>query len=180
MSASGATVNWQAAYAEAAYGLCERRPCGAKGDGIFANIEFSVGAVVIPGFIVARAVKNDSYAIQAGPHEFVYEGCLKEYVNHSCEPNCGVRVNHQGALDLIARRMIAEGDEITVDYAMHSYVIEYFPRRCLCGSGRCRGEVTGWRDLPEARRAAYIGSVAPFLVRIEREGAHRFANPGVD
>ncbi len=154
----------------------ERRACGAKGHGVFANRWFDVGELVIPGVIVARANENDSYAIQAGPSEFVYEGALKDLVNHSCEPNCGVRRNCHGALDLIARRAIREDEEITVDYAMHSYTVEHFPPRCLCGASSCRGEITGWRGLPQARKRAYGDQVAPFLLEMDLVGveqAHR-------
>jgi hypothetical protein len=70
---------------------------------------------------------------------------------------------------LIARKPIGAHEEITVDYAMRNYVIEFFPRHCLCGSTLCRGSVTGWKDLPPERKRAYAGSVAPFLLEIERE-----------
>lgn len=32
-------------------------------------------------------------------------------VNHSCDPNCGIRLNSAGAHDLIARAPIATGTE---------------------------------------------------------------------
>lgn len=146
-----------------AIGRYEQRPYGAKGQGIVAISVFGEGELVIPGIVVSKAPRNDKYAFQIGPDEFAYEGALKDLVNHSCEPNCGVRRNVSGGLDLIARRAILPDEEITVDYAMHSYVVEYFPERCLCGSPLCRKEVTGWRDLPDIRKAAYAGYIAPFL-----------------
>jgi uncharacterized protein len=148
----------------------EQRHCGAKGQGICAISIFGEGELVIPGVVVSKAPRNDKYAFQMGPNEFVYEGALKDLVNHSCEPNCGVRRNSRGGLDLIARQVILPDEEITVDYAMHSYVVEYFPERCLCGSPLCRKEVAGWRDLPDTRKAAYAGYIAPFLcdVTVER------------
>jgi uncharacterized protein len=149
----------------------ERRPCGDKGDGVFAIRRFSTGELIIRGVIVARPAHNDSHAVEVNAGEFVHEGGLSPIVNHSCDPNCGVRRNGHGALDLIARRPIVRDDEITIDYAMHSYVIEYFPERCLCGTKLCRGRVTGWPDLPEARRAAYTGHVVPSL--LERDEASR-------
>lgn len=42
------------------------------------------------------------------------------YVNHSCSPNCGVRLNDAGAYDFVAREPIAAGEEITFDYAMRN------------------------------------------------------------
>jgi len=40
---------------------------------------------------------------------------------------------------------------------------------CLCGADTCRGAVTGWKDLPAERKAAYEGLVAPYLLEIDRE-----------
>jgi hypothetical protein len=149
----------------------ERRCSADKGDGVFAIRRFAEGELVIRGVIARRSTRNDSHAVEVSAGEFVHEGGLSPIVNHSCDPNCGVRRNRHGALDLIARRSILRNDEITIDYAMHSYVIEHFPERCLCGTKACRGRVTGWRDLPEARRAAYAGYVAPSL--LERDEPSR-------
>lgn len=50
-----------------------------------------------------------------------------------------------------------------------NYSIEPFPGGCLCGAGNCRGSVTGWKDLSAERKADYEGSVAPYLLEIDRE-----------
>jgi uncharacterized protein len=55
-------------------------------------------------------------------------------VNHSCSPNCGVRLNDSGACDFVAREPIEAGEQITFDYAMRNYSVEHFPGGCLCGS----------------------------------------------
>jgi SET domain-containing protein len=149
----------------------ERRPSGDKGDGVFAIRRFSAGELVIRGVIAARPAHNDSHAVEVNTGEFVHEGGLSPIVNHSCDPSCGVRRNSQGGLNLIARRPILRDEEITIDYAMHSYIIEHFPERCLCGTKLCRGRVTGWRDLPEARRAVYAGLVVSYL--FERDEVSR-------
>ncbi len=38
-------------------------------------------------------------------------------------------------------------------YAMRNFASDHFPAVCLCGAARCRGSVTGWKDLPVARKA---------------------------
>ena len=48
-------------------------------------------------------------------------GKLITKVNHSCEPNCGIRLNASGAHDFVARQPITAGQEITFDYAMRNY-----------------------------------------------------------
>jgi len=68
--------------------------------------------------------------------------------NHSCDPSLW----HTGAFALSARRDIAAGQEITVDYSTQTAAPD-FALDCLCGSVLCRGTVTGdaWRrpDLQE-------------------------------
>ncbi|MGO4754534.1 hypothetical protein AB4212_39045 [Streptomyces sp. 2MCAF27] len=59
-------------------------------------------------------------------------------------------------------------NEITFDYAMRNYSVDYFAARCRCGSRRCRGRITGWRDLPAQRKADYHGFAAPYLIEIDR------------
>jgi uncharacterized protein len=62
--------------------------------------------------------------------------------NHSCDPTLW----HTGAFALSARRDIAAGEEVTVDYATQT-AEPGFVLDCRCGSVGCRGTVTGgdWR-----------------------------------
>jgi uncharacterized protein len=142
-----------------------------RGDGVFATRCFVVGETVMVGVIERRVAANDSHATQVSRTEWVRHGGLGPKVNHSCSPNCGVRLNDSGACDFVAREPIAAGEEITFDYAMRNYSVEHFPGGCLCGSDRCRGSITGWRDLSDERKAAYRGLVAPYLLEIDRETA---------
>ncbi len=57
--------------------------------------------------------------------------------NHSCAPNTGM-----DGLNLVARRDIAEGEELTLDYA-ELLGEESEPFDCACGAVGCRGRVTG-------------------------------------
>jgi hypothetical protein len=120
------------------------------------------------GVIKCRAVKNHSHATQVGLWEHVQLGGLCSKVNHSCRPNCGVRLNDLGAPDLIALEPIVAEDEITFDYAMRNYSIEHLPR-CCCGASICRGSITGWKDLSTEQKEAYRGCVAPYLLELDRE-----------
>lgn len=147
---------------------CELRttPDG-RGEGVFATRSFRPGETVIVGRIERQVESNHSHATQVGPFEYVELSGLGPMANHSCDPNCGIRTNDRGAPDLVARRAIAAGEEITFDYAMRNYSIEHFPAHCRCGSQLCRTSVTGWKDLPEERREAYDGLVAPYLLEME-------------
>lgn len=58
-------------------------------------------------------------------------------INHSCDPNAWLE-----GLDLVARRPIGVGDEITMDYA--TLYNERMPDfSCTCGADNCRGTIRG-------------------------------------
>ena len=147
---------------------CELRTTEHNGEGVFATRRFDTGETVLVRPIERRLDANTSHAFQVGMNEFVLLGGLGPKVNHSCDPNCGVRLSEAGTVDLVARRMIMPGEEIAIDYAMNNYYIEYFPGSCQCGSEVCRGSVSGWKDLPDDRKKAYEGLVAPYLLETDR------------
>ncbi|MFZ1154735.1 MAG: SET domain-containing methyltransferase [Solirubrobacteraceae bacterium] len=139
------------------------RTADGKGEGVLATRPFVAGETVMIGFLVGPLTGNNSHATQVGPGRWALHGGLGPKVNHSCDPNCGVRLNDEQAFDFVARRPISAGQELTFDYAMRNFTIDHFPATCLCGSSRCRGSVTGWKDLPANRKADYGELVAPYL-----------------
>ncbi|KAG2482940.1 hypothetical protein HYH03_018165 [Edaphochlamys debaryana] len=69
-------------------------------------------------------------------------------INHSCDPNTQLR-----GLDAVARRDIAAGEQLTIDYA--TFCTEHMaPFDCECGARGCRGRVTGQDHL-----APWLGRV---------------------
>jgi hypothetical protein len=81
------------------------------------------------------------------------------YVNHSCEPNAGFH----GQVFLVAMRDIAEGEEITFDYAMCLGGGEPYRLQCHCDAARCRRWITenDWM-IPELQ-VRYRGFFQPYL-----------------
>ena len=83
-----------------------------------------------------------------------------DLVNHSCEPNAGLR----GQVCLVTMCPVAAGEEIRFDYAM-SEGSSYDEFDCSCGTSPCRGRVAGedWRrpDLQER----YEGYFSSYLER---------------
>jgi uncharacterized protein len=150
---------------------CElRRAVDDRNDGVFATRDFAAGETVLLGVPGRPAPANHSHANQVSLTAFVFEDGLGPKVNHSCDPNCGVRFDAAvDGFDFVALRPIARDEEITFDYAMRNYAVEHFPHRCLCGAARCRGRVTGWKDLPAERKAAYGELVAPYLLEADRD-----------
>lgn len=81
-----------------------------------------------------------------------------DWVNHSCEPNAGLR----GQIVLVAMRNIRPGEQVCFDYAM-SDGSDYDEFECSCGSKLCRRKVTGadWRKKSLWQR--YDGYFSPYL-----------------
>jgi RimJ/RimL family protein N-acetyltransferase len=79
-------------------------------------------------------------------------------VSHSCDSNlCMLDARTVGA-----RRDIAVGEELTLDYALFSVAPDWH-MDCHCGSSLCRGIVTGkdWRSSELQER--YAGHFSPFI-----------------
>jgi hypothetical protein len=96
-----------------------------------------------------------------------------DLVNHSCRPNCAVRLEDAGAA-LHALRQIETHEEVTFDYST-TMVRDRTMFECGCGSPECRGSVGTFRTLPPAvrRRYARLAIVPPFVIacgRMRRNG----------
>ena len=89
----------------------------------------------------------------------------KLFINHSCEPNLGIR----GQLTFVARRPIKAGEELTYDWAMEEN--SGVATRCACGTPRCRQQLTGRDWTIPALQRRYRGYFAAYLE--EKIGAGR-------
>lgn len=147
----------------------ELRSTPGKGEGVFATKSFKSGDTVMVGVIEKTLTENHSHASQISEHDYVFHAGLISKVNHSCNPDCGIRPNSTGAHDFIAMRDIQIDEEITFDYAMRNYGVDYFPQQCKCGSPNCRGKITGWKDLNLLQKKAYDGFVAPYLLELDKK-----------
>jgi SET domain-containing protein len=81
------------------------------------------------------------------------------YLNHSCDPNLGLR----GEITFVAMRDIRAGEELTHDWAMtddDDYSVE-----CNCGASDCRKTLTGkdWQR-PDLQKR-YSGYFSAYLAR---------------
>lgn len=81
----------------------------------------------------------------------------KLYINHSCDPNIGIR----GQITLIAMRNIKAGEELTYDWAMEDP--GGWKMKCNCGAKNCRKIITGkdWKN-PKLQRK-YKGYFSAYL-----------------
>ncbi len=130
----------------------ELKATPGRGEGVFSTKSFSIGEIVMIGFIEKELESNHSHASQISASRHVLHGGLISKVNHSCCPTCGISVNASGAHDFIAFRSIEKGEEITFDYAMRNYSIDFFPNPCLCGESECREKVNGRKGLSSQKK----------------------------
>ena len=81
------------------------------------------------------------------------------YLNHSCDPNLGVR----GEIIFVAMRYIRAGEELTHDWAMTDD--DDYSMECNCGAPDCRKTLTGkdWQR-PDLQKR-YLGYFSAYLAR---------------
>ena len=60
-----------------------------------------------------------------------------QYINHSCQPNCYIKILY-GHILFIALRDIRPGEELTCDYVESYHPDDYV---CRCGAAQCRGTI---------------------------------------
>ena len=148
-------------------------PSPIQGGGLFAVVPIAKGELLLDftaykdryvtaqgadhlyegGFDHLLQIDDDRFILTVQGNEPAKYG----HVNHSCDPNCGIR----GSVEFVAMRDIKRGEEITIDYAMidsSDYKIE-----CKCDSAQCRGIITGndWKSLELQKR--YVGYFSEYL-----------------
>ena len=150
----------------------EKRVSRIQGRGLFSREAISAGEIVaVKGGTIMDAATFAHVRDEVSPAEIQIEEDLyiaphsaKEVeanilcLNHSCNPNVGVR----GQITFVALQDIPAEAELTIDYAM----IDGDPTErmaCACGASECRKIITGndWR-LPELQRR-YAGYFSRYL-----------------
>ncbi|MBX3022457.1 MAG: SET domain-containing protein-lysine N-methyltransferase [Bdellovibrionales bacterium] len=107
-----------------------------------------------------------NHAIQIGPKLWRDSKGLARYVNHSCEPNCGIK----SKVKIVAMRPIAKGEQVTWDYEM-TEKNDWWKMRCRCGSTSCRKIIGNYKNMPRAIRKKYAGYISEWLIPRQRRKA---------
>jgi len=154
----------------------EVRPAAGTGFGLFAARPLDAGEIVQRGEEQpVRLVTRDhvrrawspterdlfrSYAwpLTDGVHA-IWSDDPEQWrpLNHSCDPNtwlCG--------LDLVTRRPVADGEELTIDYATFTGP-ELEPFDCACGASVCRGRIDPADHLDPALAVRYGDHVSDYV-----------------
>ncbi|MGH8017041.1 MAG: SET domain-containing protein [Opitutaceae bacterium] len=74
---------------------------------------------------------------------------IARLINHSCNPNCEPRVL-RGHIWIVARKNIAEGEELAYDYGYDFEQWQDHP--CRCGTDNCIGYIIATEHRPKLRR----------------------------
>ena len=96
-------------------------------------------------------------------------GSIDDLINHSCDPNAGIRL-FQAGYELVALRDIDPGGEITYDYS--TYIESPERLRCCCGASCCCRDIGRFRELAPQLRKHYMnrGVVGAFAAGADSEG----------
>lgn len=131
-----------------AYGIAVK-PSRIDGKGCFATANFKKGRKMAE--YVGERISRREIARRSRDKRRIYICAVDSYwavdgrrfgngtqfINHSCEPNCFVKII-QGHILLFALRDIKSGEEILLDYQDSYHSDE---KRCSCGAPSCRGRI---------------------------------------
>ncbi|HUT66862.1 MAG TPA: SET domain-containing protein [Spirochaetota bacterium] len=144
-----------------------------KGCSVFAAKSFRKGDVIVQfkGKSCSRAKYIDSH--DPGNNHYLQidgntymgpSGFVDDYINHSCNPNSGLKYRKRGVF-LHAIRDIGKDEEVTFDYST-TMDEGLWEMDCSCGETGCRGKIRDFIYLPEAVQKRYIEMqiVEPFIV----------------
>ena len=150
----------------------EVRSSAVEGHGVFARRAFGSGALIRAVNVIREITADEPLRPEAGERfdhcaypdgKVVLYGPPDCYWNHSCDPNAWARYGDAYA-EIVARRPIAAGEEIRVDYLINNSGGDSWA--CDCGVDRCRG-MTGvsFFTLPEEVQCEYLPLLAPWFER---------------
>jgi SET domain-containing protein len=143
-----------------------------SGKGVFTNSQIKKDETILVwgGYIISEDLVNPicerigDHTVQVEDNLYLValaknKPDLGDFINHSCEPNAGVR----GQISIVAMRDIKVGEEIFLDYATVTTEPGY-SFRCNCGSPNCRNLITGddWKqkDLQEKYNVYFSSYIA--------------------
>lgn len=133
-----------------------------KGNGVFAKSDFTQGELVVIGKPVTITPYRTMTSFQMDWNKHVELDSPAKVINHSCDPNLGVKNNEYGGYSFYALRDIAAGTELTWDYNTTEYE-SISVSTCHCGAWNCREKTYGFKFLETELRAQYGEYIANYL-----------------
>ena len=142
---------------------------GDKGKGVFALKDFKKDEIIlyINGKVVETSdhssfseyVQNHWFPFDKKGHRYKYVLPKSPwmYINHSCNPNTGIRDNR----DIVAMRSIKKGEEILLDYSLNN--IDNWKMECKCKSKNCRKVISTFYSLNSKTKEKYLNYVIDYI-----------------
>jgi len=121
----------------------------------------------LPMLVCGTITKIPSiYTIPIGFDLFIDPMDPGKYLNHSCEPSCGIKNRTQ----IVAMSDLKKDEEITIDYAMFVPTKQGHPRVgidapiCRCGAKNRREQFGNYEELSDELREKYKGYISDYLI----------------
>lgn len=140
------------------------------GRAVFANRKIRKGEIiaafdgpVIDGNYEHWTDDLYNHAIQIGKDTWRDSNGIARFINHSCEPNCGIK----NLIEVVAMRDIEKGEQITWDYEMTEKNPDW-KMRCRCGEPNCRKIIGNFSRMPRNVRKKYEGYISEWLKPIPK------------
>jgi hypothetical protein len=138
------------------------------GDGVFAQKPLTKGEVIaefdgpIYGDDTVWTDETADHSVQFDQNQWRDSDGIARCLNHSCEPNCGIR----GLFSIVAMRDIAAGEELVWDYDMTEDAEPGdWDMKCRCGTPSCRGTIGAYRNLPLPLQKRYRAFTSQWLLK---------------
>jgi len=142
------------------------------GNGVFAKAKIHTGETIAS--FDGKIYENDStewddptlhdyladHVIQFAPKRWRHSNGIAIMVNHSCEPNCGIK----NLFDIVAMRDVASGEEINWDYEMAENS-DKWRMQCQCNNPACRKLIGKFDNLPKELKKKYEGFISEWLLK---------------
>lgn len=131
---------------------------GIKGKGVFATCQFKKGDKIfhvnlknLRRYTIKEIKKNKNinkeHLEYVGNGKYVVDYSAPSFMDHSCNPNCYVKIKANYEKDIYTLRDVQKGEELTHDYTATS--IDQFGGKgfwkfkCKCGNKKCRRIIHG-------------------------------------
>jgi uncharacterized protein len=134
------------------------------GVGLFARVNFKKGSLI---FIWEGVLKKGRYPCYIGERWLQIQKCQwiapfrknpGWYINHSCNPNSGIR----NSVKIVAMKNIRSGEEVTFDYST-SVSENGWCLICHCQNKNCRLIIRSYKFLSTELKLKYKDFISEYL-----------------
>lgn len=142
-----------------------------KGKGVIVLADIPANTVIFEfkgnKFVRENMTQNALSYLQVGKDRFLGpSGDLDDYINHSCNPNCGLNILGDRAF-LVTLHLVKLRTEITFDFSTSSNdTLDQWQMDCKCGEFKCRKVISGYQYLDKEIKERYekLGIVPSYLI----------------